>query len=248
TIAMTGATMAASLVAQVWMARELGPSGLGAYHATALFVITLATLASAGLPIALSERIARLEEGAQPTDDVVGTATEMTAIVAVAVAAVGFALWPFFAALAGLRGAAPSGLVAAAIASSVVQAVAAGILLGRLRVREATALVVLQPLAVIAALAAATLMGRAEGSVLAATGAVAPGVAATPVSARAGALRRTGVRMVPDLARRSLAASSLLYPSYLAGWLDRFFIVTLVSTSALGAFAGASALVEAVLR
>lgn len=249
TVAMTVGTLAASFVAQVWMGRQLGPPGLGAYHATSLFVILLVTVGSAGLPIAVAERVARLDEERSPEmARLLGAALLLAVALALVIASIGWLAWSPFAALAGLRGAAPDLLVAAALAGMMLQSVTTSVLLGRLRVAAATGLVLVQPVSVIIGAAANAFGAGLGGSTLAALGPLASGVAAAPILAGLGPIRSPHGDIVRELVRRSLAASSVLYPSFVAGWLERFFIVTLVSASALGAFAAASALTEGVLR
>ena len=56
-VLVTLATMAVSLITQVWLARRFGPSGLGEYNATTLYVTSLATIATLGLSFTVLERI-----------------------------------------------------------------------------------------------------------------------------------------------------------------------------------------------
>src|SRR5438046_2441598 len=101
TALLTIATMAASFVSQIWLAREFGPAGLGEYAATSLFIIFIATLGSAGLPLATSQAIASYEERIKSDGraDPLGAAVTLAVVAAVFAGVVGSVSWVAFARL-----------------------------------------------------------------------------------------------------------------------------------------------------
>ncbi len=248
-VSATIAAMLASLASQVWLARRAGPTGLGEYNATSLFVTVLTTLALLGLPLAVTERLAsRYEASTDRARDAMEGAAALTAIVCVVVVAAVAVAWTPFANAVRLVSPASEMVITAAAVAAVVQAFVVAVLLAQLRMRAVTAVVVAQPATVAAGLAASYLGPWADGSVLAATGFIASGVVAAVLLAPMGIRPRFHREQVELLIRRTVPNTTRLYFSQLSTWIDRLVVVFVVGPAGLGAFVSAGFLTEAVLR
>lgn len=243
---MTAAAMAISVVSQTALARTFGAAGLGEYQATSLFVIVLATALTLGLPLAVAQRVASLEdEGTSQRERVVASAAALTLPLAIVAGLVGFVVWPTIAVRLGLNAGVPAAVVASAVFASVLHSLVVSLLIARLRMQRATAVVVLQPVAVFAAV---LLMPEADTSWLAAAGFIAAGIAAAVVLVTMRPAAAPRLSELRNLAGRSFSAASVLHVTLLAQWSERAVVAILAGPLALGAFAGASIAADAVQR
>lgn len=246
---LMAATMGTSFVAQVLLGRRFGPAGLGEYHATTLFVIALTTVGFGGLAPVVTERLAHADESAGDTRDVAGTTLVAIVVVGAMLALVAWVAWPVFASVTRLSDPVGPAWVAAAAAGSVLISGATSFLMARLNVLRATAVALAQPAAVLAGLVLERTGTAISGSELAIVGVLASGAAGAIVLARellSGVKIRLGA--VASLLKPAVFASTTLYPTFFATWLERALIGALLGPSALGAYAAASAPVEAVSR
>jgi O-antigen/teichoic acid export membrane protein len=248
-VAASVLAMGLSLVTQVWLARRSGPVGLGEYSATSLFLTVLSTLLLLGLPVAVAERVGRLEEsGHDDAVDAAAAAFSLAIAVALVAGLVAAALWAPFVAATRLGGAAAVPIVALAAGSAVIQAVCVSVLMARLHMVAATVVVLAQPATVAAGIAVGYAISPLGGSPLAALGYLATGLAAVLVLLAGGTRPTTRASQLAPLAHRSLPATTLLYLTTLSGWIDRLIVVLVTGTAGLGAFAAPSFLTESVLR
>lgn len=241
--------MAVSFVSHVWLARRFGPEGLGEYTATSVFLTVLTTLLLLGFPIAISERVASLHESRDTGEDeamrgglavmlVLGTLASFAAL----------ASWNAFASVATLVGAAPAALIAAAALGAVLQSFVISVLLARLEMALATAIVLVQPLTVVLGLAGSYQVSGISGSQLGAAGFLAGGIASAGVLLGRGILPSWPRQETRRIARATVASTTALYLMLLHSWIDRLIVVVIAGPAALGAFAVASFLSEAILR
>ena len=247
-VLLTATTMGASFVVQVALARALGPEGLGEYSATSLFLIALTTAMLFGVPFAASQRVARTTDtGDADEPNVTSAALGVALSAAVASAIVALALWRPFAQFARLQEPAAGALLAAAAAVAVILHFTASLLIARLRLIQATALYVVQPIVVGAGL---LLNGRVamHGSTLAALGFLGAGTAALGIVAAQRTPPSFHGAEVRLLLRRSVPASIVPYAAFLSAWIDRGVVVAIAGTVGLGWFTAASNVTESLLR
>lgn len=241
--------MGTSFISQVWLARRFGPGGLGEYNATSLFVTILTTLLLLGIPIAISERVASLGEAKDRAEDeaVSGALTIVLVLGAIATTAA-LIIWPPFTAIARLSAPAPLFLLAIATLGAVVQSFVISVLLARLQMKLATGVVLMQPVSVIAGLAASYAIRTIDGSTLGAIGFLAGGAASVLVLVAEGIRPGRPRKETRRIGRTSVAGTTFLYLTLLQSWIDRLVVVVIAGPAALGAFAVASFLGEAILR
>lgn len=245
---VTTAAMAASFVLQVWIARALGPLGLGEYHATSLLVMILATGTLFGLPVALTQRVAHLDERADARlSDAIGTGRVLGVALAVIAGLLAALAWPAFSDLAGIESPAPTALVGIAAASAAVQFVAVAILLGKLAYAALLVLVLAQPGAVTAGAVMVVVGAPLNGSTLAALGFVGAGIAGAWQLSRLPA-GRTDPSEAKHLFVHAVPAALITYGVVFAPWLERAVLLGLLGPAALGVFAAASSFPDATLR
>jgi O-antigen/teichoic acid export membrane protein len=248
TVVMTIAPLAASLVVQAWLGREIGRSGLGEYHALALFVVVLTSVGILGAPSAASQRVASLYEDPGARARATDTAFGVAGVTAVGLGLGATLLWPALAAAMHVGTPASAALAGAATSASVLSSFAVHLLLGRLDASGATVVVVSQPIGVAVGIVSGLTTGPLAGDALAAVGFISSGALAVALLLRSGARPAFALEEARHLIRRSVAATVVAYPAVITGWIDRAVIGALLGPSALGAFVAASTLVEAVQR
>ncbi len=245
----TVSAMAASFVSQVWLARRFGPEGLGEYNATSLFVTVLTTLLLLGVPVALAERVASLHEtGDRREQEAVRGALTVTLVLGIGGVVLTAAAWPVFTGIARLADPAPLALLLAATMGAVLQSFLVTVLLARLRMGLATAVVLVQPLSVAGGLIASYGAAAMNGSILGALGFVSGGLGSTFVLVKEGIGPGRPQQETRRIGGATLAGTAVLYLTVLSTWLDRLVVVVIAGPAALGAFAVASFLGEAILR
>lgn len=228
------AAMGFSLLTQIAIARRLGASGLGEYNATGVFVMILVTVVLFGMPIALSERVSGLDE----SDDARALrATDGAFAIALLLGGIAFVacllIWSPFVALAHLAAPAPTAVVAAAVLAAVLQSFGVNVLLARLEVVLATAIILLQPVTVAAGVIAVRTFPQLTGSQLLCYGLITSGSAALVM------LLARGSRPVPHLdelrlsGRRAFPTTTVLYLTLLSGWLDRLVVSAIATPSSI---------------
>lgn len=245
---MTVSAMLVSFIAQVALGRRYGPAGFGSYSATALFVTLVTTLLMIGIPTAIARAVSAAHGSETEQRQQVATALSVAVVGAAAAFLISLLLWGPFTQVAAFAAPAPAFATAVAAGGCVLLTCLSAILLGKLAMTWVTALVVIQPFAVIGGLALGQLGLEIGPSALAVAGFAASGLAAVFV---AGALRVMPTRSIRDgagLLREALPATAVLYSTSLSGWVDRAIVLLVVGSSALGAFVAASMLVEAALR
>lgn len=241
--------MATSFVSQVWLARRFGPAGLGEYNATSLFVTILTTLLLLGIPIAISERVASLGEANDRAEaEAVSGALTVVLILGAVATATALVIWYPFTTIARMTAPAPLVLLAIATLGAVVQSFVISVLLARLQMALATAVVLAQPLSVIAGLALSYELGGIDGSTLGAIGFVTGGIGSAAVLVAEGIRPGRPRQETRRIGRTSVGGTTFLYLTLLQSWIDRLIVVVVAGPAALGAFAVASFLGEAILR
>lgn len=248
-VLMTVAAMAASLVTQAWLGRAFGPAGLGAYAATSLFITVLATVTSLGAPIAGSQRIAHLEESRdRRADEAIASTLGLAIIMGLVAGAIGALSWQTFARLMGIAEAAPASFVFAAIIATVFANSVVSVLLAKLHMLAASVLVLAQPTAVAAGLAASQFGRPIDPSTLASAGFTALGIAAVIWTAAARNTPWLHADETKNLLRGILPATAALYPQILTTWVDRLVVGILAGPAILGAYSAAGAIADGLLR
>lgn len=248
-VILTGSTIAASFISQVSLARRSGPDGIGEYAATTLFVVVLSTLTTLGAPYALAQQIAALEASRDPAVGLLVRAASSAALaLGIGTAAIAALLWLSFASLVGLSQPSPLPLVVVAAFGAVLTHMAAGVLLGELRMKTSTLLFLLQPTAVIACIFVGIDGTTVSPSSLGSIGFIAAGLGSIALGVHARARPALPRRELGLLIRRSVTATAMPYASELTAWLDRAVVGIVAGTTALGWWATATYLIEAILR
>lgn len=241
--------MAVSLVTQIWVARRFGPVGLGEYNATTLYVTAVATLAIAGLPFAVLERLGSLEKQGEPQRREVSEGWfAVCLILGGAAAGVTLVIWGPVAEFGRMEHPTPSPVVAVAVFFAAVQFFVVSVHLARLQMATATLVVIAQPLSVAVGVAASYALPGVSGSALAVLGFFGTGAIAFATLTRARLRPVLRAPQLRTLLRRSLPAFTMLYLTVASSWLDRLIVIAVSGPSGLGLFAASSFLTEAALR
>lgn len=242
--------LAASVLAQLGLARRFGPPGLGEYVATTLVVITASTVAVSSLPFAAAQRIGRLMEGPEEeraaATALTGLALAVSCSIAVAVL-IGFLWAPIVRVLNLGPNAAPAWTVGMAITFAGALHFVPLTFQARFAMRTSGLITLTQPVAVVLAIAWDTLAPGLQPSTIAAFGYVAGGSAGAValLLMRRGSLSRGEIR---PLLSQSMRSMPMLYSSVVSTWVDRLVISVLLGPVALGMYQAALSLLEVPLR
>lgn len=248
-VLMTVTVLVASFVTQAWIGRRLGPSGLGEYNGTSLFVTVISVLCYFGLPLAISQRIARSEEtGGTRSAETVGAACTISLLLAFVAGAVAASLWSVFARASSIAHPAPVLIVAAAAFGMIVQYFAVSVLLAKLRLALVTLIALAQPAAVAIAIALTYSAVGLDGSSIAVIASVSTGLAGAAYLVAARVAPRIDVAEMRRLFAHAMPGTTVLYISLLTGWIDRLVVALVTGPNGLGPYAAASYLVEGALR
>ncbi len=246
---LTVAALVASFIVQAMLGRLFGPVGLGEYSATSLFLSVVTTLGFSGMPVAISQRLARREESGDPLAGETVEAAFSIALGFGAVSAVGAGLlWVPFANLAKLSHATWPALIAVSVPALILQYFVVNVLIARLRMGTAALLILTQPVAVGVGVASSYFGLFIDASTLAALGGVCTGLAAVGYLILRRIVPRPHVGETRELIARVLPGSAVLYITLLTNWTDRLLVAILIGPASLGAFAAASYFTEGILR
>lgn len=242
--------LAASVLAQLGLARRFGPPGLGEYVATQLVVITASTVALSSLPLGAAQRIGRLMQESEKERAAATALTGLTLAVSSSIAVavlIGF-LWEAIVSVLNLG---PKAASAWTVAMAITFAGALHFVpltfQARFAIRTSGLITLTQPVAVVLAIAWDTLAPGLRPSTIAAFGYVAGGSAAAGalLLTSHGSLSRGEVR---PLVSQSVRSMPMLYANIVSTWVDRLVISILLGPGSLGMYQAALSLLEVPLR